>query len=192
MLTIYIQDLCARNSISFSAINCFGVLSGPGSYTGLRIALSTAKGLCYSLNKPLVGINTIEAMVDGFMIQEKDYLKSFKNPILFPMIDARRMEVYTCGYSENKKIIEPLNSQIIDENFFEKHKEYEIICFGSGALKCRSINFSGNINIIENFQTKSSQGFSSFYKKFQASIFEDPAYYEPSYVKEFYTTHKLK
>ena len=120
-----------KPGISYTDLDAIAVSSGPGSYTGLRIGVSTAKGLCFALDKPLIAIETLEAMADG-VIAEMDL--TGKNILLCPMIDARRMEVYTAMFDIHGKRIKPTSAEIIDENSFaDLLNDHNILFFGDGA-----------------------------------------------------------
>lgn len=189
-LTLYIQQLMDEAGISLSDLQAIGVFSGPGSYTGLRIAISTAKGLCYSLNKPLISINTMEAMLNGFLKRNAISLSVSKEAILLAMMDARRMEVYVSGYDVSKKLINKLRAQVLDLEYFKSIPFKNIFCFGSGASKCSSIEGLEGTTIVDSFDYSSSDGMESFFKKYNNKEFEDIAYFEPLYLKEFYTPAK--
>ena len=129
-LTVFIQDVLKESGKKIADIDVIAVSKGPGSYTGLRIGVSVAKGLCYSLNKPLVSVDTLQAMALGASINgEYD--------LYCPMIDARRMEVYTALYDINNKVVQPVSAKIIDESSFDENlKDNQIVFFGDGAHKC--------------------------------------------------------
>src|ERR1700761_7507521 len=114
IITIFINELIAEAGIQYKSIDAIAVSSGPGSYTGLRIGISTAKGLCYALDKPLIAVETLAAMADGIRAEENSYQQT----LLCPMIDARRMEVYTAVFDAAGNIIKPTAAEIIDENSF--------------------------------------------------------------------------
>ena len=133
LLTVFIEELFEENNFEKSRLDAVAVSKGPGSYTGLRIGVSVAKGLCYGLNIPLIGIGSIEAM--GVHAAEE----SDKKDMLFcPMIDARRMEVYTALYNAKGEQVLPVSAEIIDENSFVDYLDKaQILFFGNGAEKCR-------------------------------------------------------
>jgi tRNA threonylcarbamoyladenosine biosynthesis protein TsaB len=163
-------------------INAVAVSNGPGSYTGLRIGLSAAKGLCYALQIPLITIGTLQMMVQGVEKNEAN--------LYCPMIDARRMEVFTAMYgSEGKEITSPA-ALILDENSFaEDLKMNRILFFGNGAAKFKNICSHSNA-IFSGLHTDASQLAKLSQQKFTAKDFADLAYCEPLYVKEFFTTQK--
>lgn len=161
------------------------VSMGPGSYTGLRIGVSTAKGLCYALDIPLIAINTLEAMANGFKASHPG-----DSAFFCPMIDARRMEVYTAVYNHQLEEILPVAARIIDaESFAGLLENQEIIFFGDGAMKCSDV-LAGNPNarFSPDFLNSAKDFTILAYKKFSEAKFEDVAYFEPFYLKDFLVT----
>ena len=179
-LNIFILDLVSRNNFALSNLKAVAVSSGPGSYTGLRIGAATAKGLCYSLDIPLIAMDALSIMMEKF---RKDY-PSKTASFFIPMIDARRMEVYQSIYDANNALIEAPKANIIDENSFNDLKG-EVILFGEGADKLTKVEFSNNITILSEFNTSSSGMVQLCFEKFQVKNFEDVAYFDPIYLKEF-------
>jgi tRNA threonylcarbamoyladenosine biosynthesis protein TsaB len=191
ILTVFIGELFMENNIQLKMIDAVAVSKGPGSYTGLRIGVSVAKGLCYGLNIPLISANSLEILgIFAAKNQEKYDFESYENPVLFcPRIDARRMEVYTALYNSEGEEIRPVSAEIIDENFlsdlFEAHK---ILFFGNGAEKCRNLVkhenaiFKGPMTTSAEFMLDISE------EKFNKKHFEDVAYFEPFYLKNFVAT----
>ena len=161
--------------------------SGPGSYTGLRIGVSTAKGLCYALDKPLIAVETLEAMAGGLSLQG-----IYTDALLCPMIDARRMEVYTALFDTSGNTIKPTAAEIIDENSFAVElTQNKIVFFGDGAAKCRTVlSGSRNAIIVEDFYNSAAHLTQKAYQKYQAGQFENVAYFEPFYLKDFLVTTK--
>ncbi len=183
-LTVLIKDLLAYACISTKELTGVAIAGGPGSYTGLRIGTSTAKGLCYALNIPLIAINTLEAMVFG---AAQTLTEAY---ILCPMLDARRMEVYCMLADKELKIIEPVKAKIIKEGSFnEALNNYKIVFFGNGAAKCKPL-LEGHTNAY--FLTISSISAVNVgalaWQKYQKQDFADLAYFEPEYLKEFIAT----
>mgnify|MGYP002713046199 CR=1 FL=1 len=180
-LAVLIKDLLQYAEVNSKQLKAIAVASGPGSYTGLRIGVSTAKGLCYALNIPLIAINTLEAMAFGMgkTLTEK--------ALICPMLDARRMEVYCLVADHKGKVLQPANAKIIDAHSFEQElSEHKMVFFGNGAAKCKPVmEHSKNAFFIDN------EGISAVYvgelalKKFNEEAFEDLAYFEPEYLKEF-------
>lgn len=186
-LTVFIQDILKEAGLQLENIDAVAVSKGPGSYTGLRIGVSVAKGLCYALNKPLISVDTLQAMALGMS-------KAENADLYCSMIDARRMEVYTALYDSNNKIVESVSAKIIDENSFSKKlKENQIMFFGDGSEKCKE-SLGGNSNTI--FSDKglpSAQYVNQIaLEKFNNQEFEDVAYFEPYYLKDFIATTPKK
>jgi tRNA threonylcarbamoyladenosine biosynthesis protein TsaB len=186
-LTLFIEEVMGQAQLVFNDLDAIAVSKGPGSYTGLRIGVSTAKGLCFALDKPLIAINTLKMMAAGFL-QENPGFKG----LICPMIDARRMEVFTGVYDSDLSEVEPTSAKIIDENsFVDLLAQSEMAFIGNGAEKCQAtINhanaqfFSANFNSASHMSSLANLAFMD--KKF-----EDVAYFEPFYLKDFvFTTPK--
>lgn len=176
-----IQDIMVKANEKVTAINAIAVANGPGSYTGLRIGLATAKGLCYALKIPLITIGTLEIMAHEIITQENK-----KDLLYCPMIDARRMEVFTALYDCNmKEIITPCAMVLNTQSFAEILGENKILFFGNGMEKWRNININSNALFAEIEHFRNSLNIISL-SKFNLSQFTDNAYSEPFYVKEFY------
>ena len=188
IITIFINELIAEAGIQYQSIDAIAVSSGPGSYTGLRIGISTAKGLCYALDKPLIAVETLAAMADGIRAEE-----NIDNKILLcPMIDARRMEVYTALFDATGKNIKPTAAEIIDENSFsEQLQNNRILFFGDGAEKCSELlGKNPNAQFLTNFANSAKYLTQKAAQKFAERDFEDVAYFEPFYLKDFLVTQK--
>jgi tRNA threonylcarbamoyladenosine biosynthesis protein TsaB len=180
-LHIAIQDLLLQASFDIKAIDAIGITNGPGSYTGLRVGLATAKGLCYALKIPLIVIGTLEMMAE--FVKENE---NAKDCLLCPMIDARRMEVFTALYNINMVEIKPPSAIILDINAFEVHlKSKKILFFGNGMQKWVNINISDNAIFSDATDFYKALNIISF-KKYKVAAFSELAYTEPLYVKEFY------
>jgi tRNA threonylcarbamoyladenosine biosynthesis protein TsaB len=191
MLTVFIEGLFAENNIRINTIDAVAVSKGPGSYTGLRIGVSVAKGLCYGLNIPLISINSLE-ILGMFAAQNhaKYKLPNDEIPVLFcPMIDARRMEVYTALYNLQGEELRPVSAEIIDEHFLSELLEnHKILFFGNGAEKCKNIIKHKNA-FFEGPMITSAQFMQSISEeKFNNNEFENVAYFEPFYLKNFVAT----
>jgi tRNA threonylcarbamoyladenosine biosynthesis protein TsaB len=157
------------------------ISKGPGSYTGLRIGTSLAKGLCYGFSVPLISISTLKAMAAGYQQQHPGNTR-----LLCPAIDARRMEVYTAVYSPDLEEIVPVHPEIITPDSFASFKEQELLLFGDGADKCREVlSLHKNIRIQEDFFPSAIYIGTLAKHKFEKGIFENSAYFEPRYLKEF-------
>ncbi len=184
-LTLYIQEVCKAAKVSLNDIDAIAVSKGPGSFTGLRIGVSTAKGLCYALNKPLIAINSLEAMAFG----QISNLKSQVSILFCPMIDAKRMEVYCAVYDEHLNEMKKTSAEIIDENSFsdllQKHK---MIFFGDGAEKCKFKITHTNAVFIDNVHPSAQFMILIADNYFSEKRFEEVAYFEPFYLKDFVGT----
>lgn len=181
-LTLFIEDVVEQAGIKLKDVDAIAVSKGPGSYTGLRIGVSTAKGLCYSLDKPLIAINTLQHISLGFSKENG------KEGLLFcPMLDARRMEVYCAFFDSDNNEIIPTSAEIIDENSFsDLLKKNVIYFFGDGAAKCK-IFLSANKNaiFIDNIIPSAKNMISISEQAFKHKQFENVAYFEPFYLKDF-------
>jgi tRNA threonylcarbamoyladenosine biosynthesis protein TsaB len=183
-LHVLIKDVLQKSGISLNQLQAIAVSMGPGSYTGLRVGVSAAKGLCYALNIPLITINTLHALANGFI--QTHQIKS--NALFIPMLDARRMEVYTCILDKALNEVETTHALIVNENSFSKYKaEHSIYCFGNGALKCRNTLTGSNIH-FELFNCNAAFLAGLAYDKFKHQQFANLAYFEPYYLKDFVTT----
>jgi len=185
VITLFIDELIAGSGISYNNLDAIAVSSGPGSYTGLRIGVSTAKGLCFALDKPLIAVETLEAMAYGVINQNEFILDD--DTLLCPMIDARRMEVFTAVFNANGDRIKPTTAEIIDENSFDELlKNNKVLFFGDGAEKCRA-TLGGNPNayFFPGFVNSATYLTQKAVEKFRNNEFEDVGYFEPYYLKDF-------
>lgn len=183
-LTMLVQDVVMHTGHTLADISAVAVAKGPGSYTGLRIGVSTAKGLCYALDKPLIGINTLAAMVDQL---RPIYPPNF---LLCPMIDARRMEVYCAIYDADGHEVRPTSALILDENSFEDLLAQRLMAFfGDGATKAKAVLTKANAYFpdIQVRPTARTVGTLAT-RAYAAEQFEDLVTFEPYYLKEFVTT----
>jgi len=187
-LISFVQQILNNSNKTIHQLDAVAVSSGPGSYTGLRIGVSTAKGICYAINKPLIAIDTLEIIARNYALLHKHD----DNCLLLPMIDAKRMEVYAGIYNQEFKNIHFRSPIIIDEI---KAKELtklgkKIIYFGNGAEKCEVIfNAFGELKTGGMCPPQAKAMILSALGKFQDKLFEDLAYFEPEYLKPYYTTH---
>jgi len=163
-------------------IDAVAVTSGPGSYTGIRVGMSCAKGLCMALIKPFITINTLELLAKDALIYNMQ-----ADTLYCPMIDARRMEVYTALYDQSFNMVLKPCAMIIDKNFFSEYIQYNpVMFFGNGSIKLKDFASIQNYCIIENVNIPSSLALLSF-ELFSNKSFTDLIYSEPTYVKDFYT-----
>ncbi|SHG65630.1 tRNA (adenosine(37)-N6)-threonylcarbamoyltransferase complex dimerization subunit type 1 TsaB [Flagellimonas flava] len=184
-LHIFIREVLEEASLSFSEIDAIAVSKGPGSYTGLRIGVSAAKGLCFALDLPLISIPTLESMAQQ--------VETGPNEIVIPALDARRMEVYAAVFDESRKQIRETKAEIVDGNSFSEFVQFDKIhVVGSGAEKCKDVishnNFQFHTSVIPSANEMARLAFA----KFQKSEFEDVAYFEPYYLKDFVLQGKKK
>jgi len=184
VVTVFTQEVVKEAGKTMDQLDAVAVSSGPGSYTGLRIGVSTAKGLCYALDKPLIAIETLEAMAAGF---KAGYAGLTENTLLCPMIDARRMEVYTALFDSNGSRVTPTSAEIIDENSFANFlAAQQVIFFGDGASKCKAVlAHQPNAVIVDDFINSAKYLTEGALKRFNEGRFEDVAYFEPFYLKDF-------
>jgi tRNA threonylcarbamoyladenosine biosynthesis protein TsaB len=185
VITLFIDELIQQTNIIYNNLDAIAVSCGPGSYTGLRIGVSTAKGLCFALDKPLIAIDTLEAMAAGVMGS-----KGFDpdaGMLLCPMIDARRMEVFTAIFNQDGEKIKPTAAEIIDENSFAGLLETNrVLFFGDGAEKCRTVlGKNANALILPEFINSAAYMTHKAFEKFNDNDFEDVGYFEPYYLKDF-------
>ncbi|MEO2050981.1 MAG: tRNA (adenosine(37)-N6)-threonylcarbamoyltransferase complex dimerization subunit type 1 TsaB [Allomuricauda sp.] len=184
-LHIFIKEALQEASLSFSDIEAVSISKGPGSYTGLRIGVSAAKGLCFSLDVPLISIPTLESMARQVELQAGE--------IVIPVLDARRMEVYSCVYDADYQEIRETRAEIIDEGSFAEYASAsKVYLIGSGAEKCRGVLEHPNFQFEETIVPSAREMAPLAFKKFQVKQFEDVAYFEPYYLKDFVIQSKKK
>ena len=198
-ITIFIDEVMKEANISYNELEAIAVSKGPGSYTGLRIGVSTAKGLCYAMEKPLIAIDTLAAMTEGFLDNNFDNNTNImssslslssslsSSSIFCPMIDARRMEVYSAFFTGDMKKISETEALIIDESSFSDLKlNHHLYLFGDGADKLVSLfENEENITVIEKFHCSAAYMARLAEEAFKNNDFVDTAYFEPFYLKDF-------
>ncbi len=179
-----IQLIAKRAGISLNELDAVSVVSGPGSYTGLRVGMASAKGLCYALKKPLITVDTLLLLT----VQAIKEIDTNNTTLFCPMIDARRMEVFTTIYDKGLNMEILPCSMVINENSFSKLLlKNKILFFGSGASKCEKILQNKNAHFIKIIYNSLYMSILA-YEKFLSSQFNDLAYTEPFYIKEFYNS----
>ncbi len=186
LLSVFVQEMLDFAKGKNISIDAVAVSCGPGSYTGLRIGVSTAKGLCYGFGIPLLAINTLEIMASS-VIGKQDFSAG---TLFCPMIDARRMEVYAAFYNADLECVRPTAADIIDENSYAEYLEsHPVIFFGNGAEKCKEI-LSAKLNVLflDGVNPLAEDMIPLAEKAYVARQFEDVAYFEPFYLKDFVTT----
>lgn len=185
VITLFIDEVLKDAGKHYPDIDAIAVSCGPGSYTGLRIGVSTAKGLCFALNKPLIAIKTLDAMAQGILSKHSHW--PTEETLLCPMIDARRMEVFTAIFNNKGEMIQNTCAEIINEgSFADLLNKQNILFFGDGAQKCQNILdknphaifATGFVNSATNLTQKAAE-------KFKNNDFENVAYFEPYYLKDF-------
>ena len=175
-LHVFIEELLAENNLQFSDLNAIAVSQGPGSYTGLRIGVSSVKGLCYALNIPMIAIDTLQLLAKQIQIEEG---------IIIPMIDARRLEVFSAFYDKNHNQIRNTQAEIIDENSYREISE-KIHLVGDGTEKFKNTLTDDKFVFHSDIVFPSANEMSQLsFDKYQISDFVDVAYFEPYYLKDF-------
>lgn len=182
LITIFSEEVIKEAGIAFHDLDAVAVSKGPGSYTGLRIGVSTAKGFCYALDKPLIAINTLKSMAAGMAS-----LSHEENLLLCPMIDARRMEVYAAVFDTSLNEIRVTEAVIVDEHSFgDLLKDHKVLFAGDGAPKCKDIlSHQKNAFFNNEFHPSTLYMTPLSEQKFRRKEFEDVAYFEPFYLKDF-------
>jgi tRNA threonylcarbamoyladenosine biosynthesis protein TsaB len=179
-LSVFIDKAIQQANITYKDLSAVAVSKGPGSYTGLRIGVSTAKGLCYALDIPLISIPTTEVLASTYSktLNESD--------VICAMIDARRMEVYCAFYNHLLQPISDIKAVVVDEHFAKEYSDKHIHFIGDIASKIEGVIAVKNYT-IENIYPSSKAMIDNVWEKFTQQQFEDVAYFEPFYLKEFYT-----
>ena len=185
LITIFIEEVMKEGGYRLQDLDAIAVSKGPGSYTGLRIGVSTAKGLCYSLDKPFLAIETLEGAA-MYQAATNPLCKASGKVLLAPMIDARRMEVYTALFDSFGHRLTDTTAQIITADYFESQPGYRVLLFGDGALKFTEL-FQDNpaINILPDHLFSATYLAPIAEERFKNKQFENLAYFEPFYFKQF-------
>lgn len=192
LLAVYIEQVLQETNLKVEELDAIAISKGPGSYTGLRIGVSAAKGLCYGANVPLISVSTLQSMCYGI---PESYLKenNLSDFYFAPMLDARRMEVYTAIYDNNCLEKAEVNAEILDENSFSDFlNEKPVIFFGSGANKFQEVINHKNAFFFPEFKHSARFMLSLAESNLKNNKFEDVAYFEPFYLKDFVTTTSKK
>lgn len=176
-LHVFIEELVKASGYTLSDLSAVAVSQGPGSYTGLRIGVSSVKGLCYALEIPMIAIDTLEILARQLKVEEG---------LIVPMIDARRMEVFCSVYSIAYTRLEDVQALVVEEDSFSRFKEQVLHFVGDGASKCKTVLNAPNFVYHDVVQYPSAKEMVvPSYKKFIAEDFVDVAYFEPFYLKDF-------
>jgi len=178
MITLLIEEVLKQVDVSITELSAVSVASGPGSYTGLRIGVSTAKGLCYALNIPLIAIDSLKCL------EQVARLNYYKETIV-SMIDARRMEVFSAIYNSDGEVVKTISADILDEQSYETFLPFTVV--GDAVGKVKSIWENRAIRFEESCIASAKGQVRIGYEKFQKQEFEDVAYFEPFYLKDFVT-----
>lgn len=175
-LHLFIEEIIKDADITFSDLSAVAVSQGPGSYTGLRIGVSAAKGLCYALEIPLISVDTLTVLASQLQIE---------NGIIIPMIDARRMEVYSAIFNVKKEMIREVQAEILTDSSFADI-DTPVYFVGDSNEKAKTILTKSNFNFVDTIFHPSAKEMSAIsYRKFLDNSFEDVAYFEPYYLKDF-------
>lgn len=176
-LHVLIEQLFQESSYNLNDLHAIAVGKGPGSYTGLRIGVSSAKGLCFGLKIPLISIDTLTILTNSQDASLYDYM--------IPMLDARRMEVYTAVFRPDLTFEEEIQALVLDEKAFEKYADKKLLFFGNGAKKAQNILVNPHFHFKEEVHPSAKYMVNLAFEKFQNNHFEDVAYFEPFYLKDF-------
>ena len=179
----FIEEVLKIANLTIKELDAVAVSKGPGSYTGLRIGVSAAKGICFAIDKPLISIETLKVLATQLTIE---------NGFIIPMLDARRMEVYSIVFDKHHYEVRKTEAEILTEDSFKNYLDSAKVYFlGDGAEKFKTmINHPNAIFLNDKFPSSNEIGILSE-EKFQKKAFEDVAYFEPFYLKNFVTTLKL-
>ena len=182
----FIEEVLKESGLKSSSLSAIAISKGPGSYTGLRIGVAAAKGLCFALDLPLIALNTLEIMVQPYEVSPYSFI--------IPMLDARRMEVYTAIFDETKKWIQETMAKVLTENTFTSIvNEQSCLIIGDGAIKFKTLYPKINASYSSEIHYPVAKDMITLaWKKFNAKEFEDLAYFEPFYLKDFQTTPPKK
>lgn len=180
-LAEFASQLLKKQQIDKFQLTAIAVSKGPGSYTGLRIGVAFAKGLCFSLSIPLIAINTLEALAYKAIVDFQ-----IKEAFIVPMIDARRMEVYNAIYDHRLKTIEEIKATILEPTTFDMYlKQTKVYCVGDGSFKFNELKSHNNLEVHHDCLPSARFFGPQIKKRYDAAQFEDLAYFEPYYLKDF-------
>jgi len=182
-LTLLIEDILKSDGIAANQLSAVSIASGPGSYTGLRIGVSTAKGFCYALSIPLIA-------VDALVSIQQIAIEKYPSQNIIPMIDARRMEVFATVYNLKGEILKPISADVLDENSYFEFEPF--VACGDGAEKLKDLWKDRNVIFATEILSSAKGQVQLAYQKFEQKAFEDVAYFEPFYLKDFVMNVKSK
>lgn len=183
-LVVYINQALQESNLERSDLDAVCVAKGPGSYTGLRIGVSAAKGLCYGLDIPLISVGSLTSIAHWATVQFPEVIED--SSFICPMIDARRMEVYTQLFDAELNDLTPVTAEIINESSFRNQLEQgKVVFLGDGAAKCKEVIDHPNAVFLDDFKTSARGMIKLAEHKLSTERFEDVAYFEPYYLKDF-------
>jgi tRNA threonylcarbamoyladenosine biosynthesis protein TsaB len=192
-LTVFIEELLHNAGIRAGDLDAVAVSKGPGSYTGLRIGVSTAKGIAYAASIPLIAVETTLSMFHGIDETVRRKYGMDSTSLFVPMLDARRMEVYYSVLNAEGGTEKEISAEIIDDlSFSDIPENIRILIFGDGAAKCRQVIKRGNIMFADEFRISAAYMYKPAFKSLRERRFEDIAYFEPFYLKDFITSRPKK
>ena len=193
LLTMFIQELLLREGISAASLDAVAVSKGPGSYTGLRIGVSAAKGIAYAASIPLIGIETTCSMFHGFYAYAKEKYQLTSHDLFCPVLDARRLEVYSAVFDSEGNVVRNIKAEIMNEESFTDYTESSrFFLFGDGAEKCKNVVKIKNAVYETGYRISASSMCRPSSEAFTERHFEDVAYFEPFYLKDFLTSKPVK
>lgn len=194
LVTVFAEKLLSGNNIKAGELDAVAVSKGPGSYTGLRIGVSTAKGICFAGRIPLIAVGTLEAMTKHVILNRIQLgISENKSTLFCPMIDARRMEVFSMLLDKDGRIVKPITAEIIDESFLSGElSEKQVVFFGNGSEKCKKVITSPNALFLTSISASAQHLCELVWQAYNNNQFEDVAYFEPFYLKDFVATVSKK
>ena len=176
-LHLFMDDVLKQANAELNQLDAIAISKGPGSYTGLRIGVSTAKGLCFAIDKPLIAISTLESLSHKVQVDEG---------CIIPMLDARRMEVYSAVFDANHNLVRDVEAQILNKDSFSEYLDSAKVCFvGNGVDKTETVIDHPNAEFVKDELPSAEQMAQLAYHKYKIGDFEDVAYFEPYYLKDF-------
>ncbi|MCF6350078.1 MAG: tRNA (adenosine(37)-N6)-threonylcarbamoyltransferase complex dimerization subunit type 1 TsaB [Flavobacteriaceae bacterium] len=183
-LTPFIHTVLAESKLTLKNLSAIAIGKGPGSFTGLRIGVSAAKGLCFGLDIPLISIPTMEILANATKVN---------NGFIIPLLDARRQEVYTAVFNKNHEFVKKTFNTILEKNSFATYLEKDTVVFlGDGSTKTKEIIKHKNAIFLDQYNPSAREMTKLAFQKFKGKEFENIAYFEPFYLKDFYTTVSKK
>lgn len=187
LLAVFVENILTRQNIGSNQLSAVAVSEGPGSYTGLRIGVSLAKGICYANQIPLIPVSPLQSMSEQVISHQHELnIQDLDNCLLVPMIDARRMEVYAATYDSTNHLIKPVSAEIIDEQaYLSDLKHKKVLFFGNGASKCQKVITHPSALFLPEIHTSAQFMCNLAWKAFQNEQYADLAYFEPFYLKDF-------